>query len=84
VPRKPHPLVPACEFQRLLENGVVNNKAEIARKYDLSRARVTQIMNLLNLPSDIKEQILQLPQHQWCHFSERRLLKIIKAYPEPK
>ena len=44
-----HPLALAYEFHELVQAGVVNNWAKIARRYGLSRARVTQVMKLLNL-----------------------------------
>jgi hypothetical protein len=37
---------------------VVKDYAELARLGQVSRARITQIMNLLNLAPDIQEQIL--------------------------
>jgi hypothetical protein len=52
-PPGPHPLHIAKQFQQQLETGSVN-KAELARRHGMSRARVTQIMNLLNLESRIK------------------------------
>ncbi len=55
-----HPLTLAHKFQELLEAGAVNNRAEIARMYKLSRARVTQIMDLLYLAPEIQEEILLL------------------------
>jgi hypothetical protein len=47
-PPGPHPLHIAKKFQNQLEAGSVN-KADLARQHGMSRARVTQIMNLLNL-----------------------------------
>ncbi|MBN1471301.1 MAG: hypothetical protein JW925_05945 [Syntrophaceae bacterium] len=52
------------------------NKAELARRYGVSRARVTQIMNLLNLESKIKEEILNMSQSEQRYFTERKLRKI--------
>lgn len=52
-----HPFTLAYEFQELLEAGVVNNRAEIARVYGLSRARVTQVMKLLDLAEKVQEYI---------------------------
>jgi hypothetical protein len=43
----------AFEFQRLLDEGVVDSRTEIARRYGVSRARVTQVMNLLRLPMEV-------------------------------
>jgi DNA-binding CsgD family transcriptional regulator len=37
----------ALEYQKMLSKGIVKNMAEIARIEGVSRARVTQIMNLL-------------------------------------
>lgn len=63
-------------MQEMLNAGVVNNQAELARKLGLSRARVTQIMNLLKLPVDIREYILQLPHTKQRGFTERKLREI--------
>jgi hypothetical protein len=49
----------AIRFDQLIREGVVANQAELARLGNLSRARLTQIMNLVNLAPDIQEEILQ-------------------------
>lgn len=41
---------------------LVADQAELARVGHVSRARMTQIMNLLNLVPDIQEAILYLPR----------------------
>jgi hypothetical protein len=46
----------------LIRCGVVADYADLARLGQVSRARVTQIMNLLNLAPDIQEEILFLPR----------------------
>ena len=74
-PPGPHPLHIAEKFQKLLESGSVN-KAELARRDGISRARVTQIMNLLKLESKIKEEILNMSQSDQRYFTERKLRKI--------
>ena len=53
-----------------------DNKAELARRNSMSRARVTQIMNLLKLESRIKEEILNMSQSEQRYFTERKLRKI--------
>ena len=40
-------LARALEFQALLDAGTLNSRADIARQYAVSRARVTQVMNTL-------------------------------------
>ncbi len=64
----------AHEFPELLDARVVDNRAESARRYDLSRARVTQILTLLQLAPEIQEHILNMPKSTGrSPFSERRL-----------
>ena len=61
VPRIAKLMALAIRFEQLIRDGTVANQAEIARLGHVSRARVTQIMNLLNLGPDIQEAILWLP-----------------------
>jgi DNA invertase Pin-like site-specific DNA recombinase len=58
APRITRLLALALKFERLIHQGVVKDYAELARLGQVSRARVTQIMNLLNLSVDIQEEIL--------------------------
>ena len=58
LPRLTRLLALAHRWNRLVEEGVVANHAEIARMMGLSRARVTQIMDLLYLAPEIQEYIL--------------------------
>ena len=52
----------AIRFDRLINEGEITDQAELARLGQVSRARVTQIMNLLMLAPDIQEEILFLPK----------------------
>jgi len=52
----------ALRFDRLINEGEITDQAELARLGQVSRARVTQIMNLLLLAPDIQEDILFLPR----------------------
>lgn len=52
----------AIRFDRLLETGTVRDQAELAEPGHVTRARVTQIMNMLYLAPDIQEAILYLPR----------------------
>lgn len=61
VPRVARLMALAIRFEGLLESGAVANQAELAALGHVTRARLTQIMNLLHLAPDIQEQILQLP-----------------------
>ena len=61
VPRVARLLALAHRFERLVETGVAHDYADLARLGHVTRARVTQIMNLLLLEPDIQEEILLLP-----------------------
>jgi hypothetical protein len=52
----------AIEFDRLLRAGQVAGQAELARLGHVSRARLTQIMNLTLLAPDIQEALLFYPR----------------------
>ena len=62
VPRVARLMALAIRFDQLLRDGVVADQAEIARLGRVTRARLTQIMNLLQLAPDIQEEILFLPR----------------------
>jgi hypothetical protein len=50
----------AIKFQELVDRGEVHDYADLARLGYVTRARITQIMNLLNLAPDIQETLLDL------------------------
>ncbi len=58
APRITRLMALAVKFEGLIQQGVVKDYAELARLGQVSRARITQIMNLLNLAPDIQETIL--------------------------
>jgi hypothetical protein len=60
MPRVTRLLVQAHHFQRMLDRGEAADLADIARRFRLSRARVTQVMDLTLLAPDIQEEILFL------------------------
>ena len=62
VPRVARLMALALHFDRLLGEGVVKNYAQLARRGHVTRARITQIMNLLNLAPDLQEKLLFLPR----------------------
>ena len=51
----------AIRFDQLIRDGVVSDQAELARIGHVSRARLTQIANLLCLAPDVEEALLFLP-----------------------
>ena len=61
VPRISRLMALAIKFDEMIRSGEVKDQAELARLGHVSRARLSQIMNLLNLAPDIQEAILFLP-----------------------
>ena len=61
VPRIARLLALTHKFDNLLRQKVIANYAALARLGHVSRARITQITNLLHLAPDIQEAILFLP-----------------------
>jgi hypothetical protein len=58
VPRVARLLALAHKFQGMPDRGEVESMAELARLGRVSRARITQIMDLLMLAPEIQEEIL--------------------------
>ena len=52
----------AIHFDGLIQSGAVENYSELARLGNVTRARMTQIMNLLMLDPAIQEELLFLPR----------------------
>ncbi len=61
VPRIARLMALAIKFDQMLASGDVRDQAELADLGHVTRARMTQIMNLLYLAPDIQEDILFLP-----------------------
>lgn len=60
VPRVARFMALAIRFEQLIGDGEVSDFAELARLGHVTRARITQIMNLRLLAPDIQEEILFL------------------------
>jgi hypothetical protein len=58
MPRATRLMALAIKFQDMVDRGEVLDYADLARLGRVTRARLTQIMNLLLLASDIQEEIL--------------------------
>jgi hypothetical protein len=69
VPRVARLMALAIRFAGNLENGQVRSYAELAKLGHVTRPRISQVMNLLNLASDIQEAILFLPPTTSGHHS---------------
>jgi DNA-binding XRE family transcriptional regulator len=60
-----------------LNHGRVNTQAALARKLGISKARLTQIMNLLKLAPEIRSYIKDLDDPELLRYlNEKRLRKL--------
>jgi len=78
------PVKQALFLKELLEQGACTSRADLARHLGMSKARVTQTLNLLKLAPDILDVLLNLPDDQVRLFSERRLRPITKILSPKK
>jgi hypothetical protein len=62
IPRVARLMALAIRCERLINDGVAADQSELARFGQITTARMTQIMSLLNLAPDLQEQILFLPR----------------------
>jgi hypothetical protein len=62
VPRISRLMALALRFDALVKSGRIADYAALARLGQVSRARITQVMNLLLLAPDIQEALLFLPR----------------------
>ena len=75
-----HPFLLAQSWRQEMKDDTKLNKARIAAREAISRARVTQIMNLLQLPAEIQAGLLRPPAPLDIHsFSERRLRALVSC-----
>ena len=77
LPRVARLMALAIRCEGLIRDGVIENYTEIGRLGHVTRARVSQIMNLLNLAPDIQEEVLFLPR------TEKGRAPIILAQLQP-
>ena len=72
VPRIARLLALAHKFQGMLDRGEVESMAELARLGRVSRARITQIMDLMMLAPEIQEEVL-------CGSAAPKLRQLLKV-----
>jgi len=72
----------AIKFQDMVDRGEVRDHADLARLGYVTRARITQIMNLLNLAPDIQEEVLGLDTSAATPIrAEKQIRSITKIVP---
>jgi hypothetical protein len=76
IPRIARLVALAIRFDGLLRDETIRDYAELARLGRVTRARITQIMKLLDLAPKIQEQILFLPSV--TRLNERNLRPVVE------
>jgi hypothetical protein len=81
IPRITRLMALAIKFQDMIDRGEVKDYADLARLGFVTRARVTQIMNLLNLAPQIQEALLfpNGSSDDWAQISEHALRAVTRA-----
>ena len=68
----------AHRLQSAIKNGEYQDRADLARQFDLTRARITQLLNLTLLAPDLQEQVLDLEAIDGLEpTSERALREVV-------
>ena len=81
LPRVARLMALAIKFDGMIRAGAITDYADLARLGLVTRARMTQIMNLLNLAPDIQEQIMFLPERTQGRetIAERNLRPLVRV-----
>ena len=83
VPRVARLLALAHRIDGMIRDGELDDLAEAARRLNLTRARVTQITNLLLLAPQIQEAVIDLPLvTSGCDLITERQLRPVVAEPD--
>jgi hypothetical protein len=70
-----NPIYLAREYKNMIDSGKVKNQAELARIKGISRARITQILNLLKLDSCIIRKLEKLSDPFKVKIINERMLR---------
>ena len=83
VPRVARLMALAIHMDGLLQRKVVTNLADLARLGLVTRARMTQVMNLMLLAPEIQEEILFLPlTHEGRDVLSERKIRSVARVPD--
>jgi hypothetical protein len=74
-------LVLAHAIQSAIDDGIYESRAEAAKRFGLTRARITQLMALVTLAPDIQEDILFMVTVDGNEALSARALRPLVAMP---
>jgi len=75
-----NPMKIAMQYKGMLESGFINSQAELSHLLAVSRAKVTQMLNLLKLDEEIQSSILGLDEsdERLKILTERKLRPLVQ------
>jgi len=82
-PRIIETLALARAWQAMIDTGEARNASQIARDLGITSARVSQVMDLLNLAPAILDHIDDLEGDEGCLYLTERKLLCIAMFPDP-
>ena len=75
--RKPSPIEQALTYARVLHEPSVVSKSQVAQRFGVSRARVSQVLNLLDLEDTILKELMAIKDvEEHNFFTEHRLRRL--------
>lgn len=80
--RKQSPLVEALKYAEVLNEPSIVSNAQVGARFGVSRARVCQMLNLLNLDESIKQYLLSIKDSKEHNFFTERKLRDIAIIKE--
>ena len=77
VARRPSPLEEALKYAEVLKEPSIVSRAQVGERFGVSRARVCQMLNLLDLDYSIQKYLLSIENvKEHNYFTERRLRQV--------
>jgi hypothetical protein len=70
-------------YQKLLGDPFIKSQLDIARELGITRARVSQVMALLNLAPEIQRELLALQDQKAIRFFSKRRLRPLLTIKDP-
>lgn len=74
----------ARAYKKMIDEKIVKNQSEVARRIGVSRARITQKMQLLQLPKELLDQMLTAVNKSEYDITERHLRPLIHLKDKEK
>jgi len=81
---RPNPIVMVEGWQMAIQSGEVVSKAQLAAKLGLTRARITQLFDLLELAPEVRQWVADLGDPLLTNYPSIRFLRSLLCLPGPE